>query len=91
MVLSRELEGFATAEAELDREYSATNGRSMVWGMVALSAPDQLRQRAAWALSQVFVVSYGDLGLESVNELWHTCAHPQEPQTALCDTLALTH
>ena len=28
-----------------------------VWSMVALDAPDQLRQRVAWALSQIFVVT----------------------------------
>ena len=32
-------------------------GKNMVWTMVALSAEDQLRQRVAWALSQIFVVS----------------------------------
>jgi hypothetical protein len=28
-----------------------------VWSMIALDAPDQLRQRVAWALSQIFVVT----------------------------------
>ncbi|GBG30981.1 Hypothetical Protein FCC1311_072022 [Hondaea fermentalgiana] len=31
--------------------------QSAVWTNVALTAPDQLRQRVAWALSQIYVVS----------------------------------
>lgn len=31
------------------------NNRKYVWTMVAMGAPDQLRQRVAWALSQVSV------------------------------------
>ena len=32
-------------------------GKNMVWTMVVLQAPDQLRQRVAWALYQIFVIS----------------------------------
>ena len=32
-------------------------GKNIVWTMVALRAADQLRQRVAWALYQVFVIS----------------------------------
>ncbi len=31
--------------------------RENVWSMIALEAPDQLRQRVAWALSQILVVT----------------------------------
>ena len=36
----------------------------------AMSAPDQLRQRMAWALSQVLVVGTGGFTHEKQNELW---------------------
>jgi len=35
-------------------------GRASIWTMLALEAPDQLRQRVAWALAQVFVVAPDD-------------------------------
>ena len=35
------------------RPYGNNNGKSMVWTNVVLSAPDQLRHRMAFALSQV--------------------------------------
>ena len=40
------------------------NGKRMVWATVALSAPDQLRQRMAWALAQVLVVNEKAIALE---------------------------
>lgn len=36
----------------------------------AMSAPDQLRQRMAWALSQVLVVGTGGFTHTWQNELW---------------------
>ena len=39
-----------------DRFYSSL-GKSTVWTMQVLDAQDQLRQRMAWALSQIFVAS----------------------------------
>ena len=36
---------------------SVTNYRHYAWWDVALTAPDQLRQRMAWALSQIFVIN----------------------------------
>ncbi|CAE7642792.1 bPT2, partial [Symbiodinium pilosum] len=35
-------------------------GRASIWTMIALEAPDQLRQRMAWALAQIFVVAPDD-------------------------------
>ena len=36
----------------------------------ALKASDQLRQRVAWALSQIYVASDVDIGRESYTEPW---------------------
>ena len=46
------------------------SGKAATWVMLALQAPDQLRQRVAWALSQIFVVSTQDVGMNHLNELW---------------------
>jgi cullin-associated NEDD8-dissociated protein 1 len=51
---------------EVDRRLS----KSTVWASVALHSQDQLRQRMAWALSQVLVVSTAGLGQTNSNELW---------------------
>ena len=40
-----------------DQDHELEEGKSMVWTSVVFSAPDQLRQRVAFALSQIFVVS----------------------------------
>ena len=53
-----------------DHPYSNTHSKQMVWFGVALGAPDQLRQRVAWALAQVLVVGDHLTGRE--NEVWHT-------------------
>ena len=42
----------------------------MVHNTLALHAPDQLRQRMAWALSQVFVIGVSGLGKEDQMEPW---------------------
>jgi hypothetical protein len=42
-------------QAGLFKTYHDGNGKSMVWTNVVLSATDQLRQRTAWALSQIYV------------------------------------
>ena len=39
------------------REFPQRQGKNTVWTMQALYAADQLRQRAAWAYAQIFVVS----------------------------------
>jgi uncharacterized protein (DUF1800 family) len=39
--------------------------RHYAWWHVALTAPDQLRQRMAWALSQIFVINQESPGLTS--------------------------
>ena len=40
-----------------DVNYPASDTRQMIWYKAAIDAPDQLRQRVAWALSQYFVVA----------------------------------
>merc|ERR1719203_2208308 len=44
--------------------------RSTVWVMRALRGQDQLRQRMAWGLSQIMVVSLAGLDKDSETELW---------------------
>jgi len=56
----------------LFRYYSINNGKSMVHTAHALYAPDQLRQRVAWALAQIYVVGVEGLGKQDENEIWHT-------------------
>ena len=58
--------------SELAVKYSLSNAQSMVWTTIALNAADQLRQRMAWALSQIYVI--GREGLDNhykQQELWH--------------------
>ena len=40
-----------------DTNYPVSDTRQLVWYKAAIDAPDQLRQRVAWALSQYFVVA----------------------------------
>ena len=42
----------------------------MVWQNVVLSAPDQLRQRVSWALSQIFTMSSEGFGKDREIEAW---------------------
>lgn len=60
-------EGFQYAwkdfKDDLDVAADMQEQRHTVWAYLALTAPDQLRQRMAWALSQICVV-----GAEQVND-----------------------
>lgn len=48
-----------------------SNSRSTIWVMQALRAQDQLRQRMAWGLSQIAVVSLAGLPTkDQETELW---------------------
>ena len=42
----------------------------MIWNTVALTAPDQLKQRVAWALASIFVVTETDIAMDEVAEPW---------------------
>jgi uncharacterized protein (DUF1800 family) len=46
-----------TGLSRYDVLYTSSDTRQLVWYKAAIDAPDQLRQRVAWALSQYFVVS----------------------------------
>eukprot|EP00931_Biecheleriopsis_adriatica_P030525 TRINITY_DN1799_c0_g1_i2.p1 TRINITY_DN1799_c0_g1~~TRINITY_DN1799_c0_g1_i2.p1 ORF type:complete len:1902 (+),score=314.24 TRINITY_DN1799_c0_g1_i2:62-5767(+) len=53
----------------VDRLYNSLS-KSTVWTMKAMQANDQLRQRMAWALSQIFVVSVPGVGDDGLSEMW---------------------
>ena len=44
-------------EADINYAYTQGEGKATVWYNVVLNAPDQLRHRVAWALSQIIVVA----------------------------------
>lgn len=46
--------------------------KSTVWTMQAMQAKDQLRQRMAWALSQIYVTSVPGVGDDGASESWLT-------------------
>jgi len=57
----------------LFRNYNQFNGKSMVHTTVSLYADDQLRQRVAWALSQIYIVGISGLkNKDDENEIWHS-------------------
>lgn len=45
-------------------------GKWKTWTTVVVNAPDQLRQRTAWALSQIFVIGAPSFNHEDRTELW---------------------
>ena len=47
-----------------------STGKGRAWMTVALTAPDQLRQRIAWALSQIFIVAVNGFDHAEQTELW---------------------
>ena len=59
----KQLEGLETDFPSYHR-----SAKGAVWTTLALNAPDQLRQRMAWALAQVFVVS--ESGLDNPAQGW---------------------
>eukprot|EP00971_Amphidinium_carterae_P337823 6474864-Amphidinium_carterae.1 len=70
----------ATEEWVIDRDlekpyphgqYPAdSDSKTTVWTMKALYGKDQLRQRMAWALAQIFVVGTPNFGWEHFNEIF---------------------
>mmetsp|Transcript_34397 Transcript_34397/g.94802 ORF Transcript_34397/g.94802 Transcript_34397/m.94802 type:complete len:1606 (+) Transcript_34397:291-5108(+) len=55
----------------LTSDYSFRDAKSNVWLNVVFSAPDQLRQRVAWALAQIVVCAENGVGKAMENEVWH--------------------
>ena len=47
------------------------NGKSYVWQNVVLTSKDQLRQRIAWALSQIFVLGQPGVTFHNQQEVWN--------------------
>lgn len=58
------------SQQENDLKYNANLTKHIVWYQGALFAPDTLRQRMAWALSQHFVVGEEGSNLNSLTERW---------------------
>ena len=56
----------------LDYRYNLGSGKSMIWQNVALTAPDQLRHRVAWALAQICTISAEGLGAGTESDIWTT-------------------
>jgi hypothetical protein len=54
---------FATGQARYGKRQ-----RRMIWYAIALGAADALRQRVAWALSQIFAVSFDVVGTNQFTE-----------------------
>ena len=59
-----------TGASPLLARYDRANAKSMVHNTIALRAEDQLRQRVAWALAQVYVIGTDGLGKEGQVEVW---------------------
>ena len=53
-------------------KYDRANGKNMVWTAIAMSATDQLRQRVAWALSQIYVINRVSIEQSNKVEAWVT-------------------
>jgi len=73
---SEEKDQVKFASNELDQYMGggsfAQNGKSQVWLNKVLKGDDQLRQRVAWALSQIFVISEDGVNKARENEVFHT-------------------
>ena len=56
----------------IDQSHTGSWGKNMIYNKMALKAPDQLRQRVAWALAQIYVL--GEEGAPGgTNDLeWYT-------------------
>ena len=55
---------------ELQYWHHSNGGKMMAWTTVVLSAEDQLRQRIAFALSQILVIGEEGLGKQDEQEVW---------------------
>ena len=54
----------------LDQDHFRWHSSKIIWNTVTLTAPDQLRQRVAWALASIFVVTEQDIDYSEVAEPW---------------------
>ncbi|KAL7563666.1 hypothetical protein ACA910_013399 [Epithemia clementina (nom. ined.)] len=60
-----------TAWGETSTFSTRQNSKIQTWTQVVLSAPDQLRQRMAWALSQILVINGDVLGRDWTEQYLH--------------------
>ena len=58
-------DAIAAGRSSNDVSFNANETKQIVWYQAAVTAPDVLRQRAAWALSQIFVL--GEAGSVQLN------------------------
>ena len=54
----------------LDQDRDRWHASKILWNTVTLTAPDQLRQRVAWALASIFIVTERDIDFSEVSEPW---------------------
>jgi cullin-associated NEDD8-dissociated protein 1 len=54
----------------VDQDGYSFNQKSKIWNTVSTYAKDQLRQRVAWVLSSIFVVTSVDINIEHSSESW---------------------
>ena len=60
-----------SAENKADENFDGNNlHKQAIWATLAVHGRDQLRQRMAWALSQIFVVALNDASEDIANERW---------------------
>ena len=59
-------------EGDINYAYSQSEGKAAVWYNVVLNAPDQLRHRIAWAMSQIIVVAEAGVNEVEGYEPWLT-------------------
>ena len=63
--------GYMRYSSELSSTFSSQQ-KYAIWTTLVLSAPDQLRQRMAWALSQIFAISPKTIEDDGQTELYMT-------------------
>jgi len=61
---------FSFADQSGKDETALENQKKNTWNMIALSAADQLRQRMAWALSQILVITPNQINDNSCTEIY---------------------
>lgn len=54
----------------LDQDHDISMANEILWATIVFNAPDQLRQRVAWALSEILVVTENDIDRKNYAENW---------------------
>ena len=60
----------AAVRDDFDQYFKDGDQSATIWNSVVLAADDQLRQRMAWALSQIVVTGQPGFGLDDYVEVW---------------------